>query len=650
VLINATGMTVSLPALADGVYTVAWKVTSLTDGHLTNGSYPFAVGKVAPGALAANAQTSSASTPLSQLVAKWLLLLSLAVLMAEMPFRQLVWAPAAQADLTKLPAEAARPPAWKSLYQLGLIGLFLGTALSLLAQSGQMLGSALAAPWDLVTYQVLFQSRLGLIWLARLGLALACFWLSNGNQPSWKRLAALPASLALLLTISLTSHAATGEQSWLPVLSDWLHLIGMSVWFGGLAYFLSGLLALRRLEEVLRTRLVSLSIQKFSAMALVSVALIGVTGLYAAYLRIGTLQALTTSLYGYSMLVKQGFVGLLMLLAAGNLLVISPQLKRSRLDGGSNIQLVKRFTLMVSAEALLAVLLLSAVSYLTYLPPAKASPPASGLNASAQVDDLGLVLSITPGTIGQNSFKLEVTSNGQPLQGAKEVLLRFTPLNKNIPAADTILTAAGSGQFTASAANLSLPADWQIQAIVRRENRFDAMASFQFSLAGGDGASAPDATPRVAGGLLALDGLLFGAAFLSLNGQRMIKFGLGLPLGLILLAGGIFLLASPPAASAPGNPIPSSSQSIHAGSQLFSTHCAACHGEMGMGDGPLAKTLNPRPADLMVQAAPGVHTDVELFGWISNGFPGSAMPGFKTSLTDSERWNLVNFIRTLGGG
>ena len=43
----------------------------------------------------------------------------------------------------------------------------------------------------------------------------------------------------------------------------------------------------------------------------------------------------------------------------------------------------------------------------------------------------------------------------------------------------------------------------------------------------------------------------------------------------------------------------------------------------------------------------GVHADAQLFEWITNGFPGSRMPAFKTALSDTDRWHLVNFIRTL---
>jgi hypothetical protein len=48
-----------------------------------------------------------------------------------------------------------------------------------------------------------------------------------------------------------------------------------------------------------------------------------------------------------------------------------------------------------------------------------------------------------------------------------------------------------------------------------------------------------------------------------------------------------------------------------------------------------------------MHAVPGVHPDAQLFEWISDGFPGSRMPAFRASLSDTDRWHLVNFIRTL---
>src|SRR5262249_47147274 len=118
---------------------------------------------------------------------------------------------------------------------------------------------------------------------------------------------------------------------------------------------------------------------------------------------------------------------------------------------------------------------------------------------------------------------------------------------------------------------------------------------------------------------------------------------------LALCAVGLVVYYQTPAApgSGPVNPIPPNTDSVNAGHALFTQNCVPCHGVAGHGDGPVGLTLNPRPADLTLHAVPGVHTDGQLWTWITNGYPGSVMPAFKSVLSDNDRWNLVNYIRTL---
>ncbi len=42
-----------------------------------------------------------------------------------------------------------------------------------------------------------------------------------------------------------------------------------------------------------------------------------------------------------------------------------------------------------------------------------------------------------------------------------------------------------------------------------------------------------------------------------------------------------------------------------------------------------------------------MHTDAQLFDWITNGLPGTRMPAWKNKLSDTDRWNLVNYMRYL---
>jgi len=80
------------------------------------------------------------------------------------------------------------------------------------------------------------------------------------------------------------------------------------------------------------------------------------------------------------------------------------------------------------------------------------------------------------------------------------------------------------------------------------------------------------------------------------------------------------------------------------GGKAYAQRCAFCHGGEGKGDGAAAGRLSPKPANLtseMVQ----IQTDGEIFWKLSQGR--GSMPKWESILSEDERWDLVNFIRTL---
>jgi mono/diheme cytochrome c family protein len=92
------------------------------------------------------------------------------------------------------------------------------------------------------------------------------------------------------------------------------------------------------------------------------------------------------------------------------------------------------------------------------------------------------------------------------------------------------------------------------------------------------------------------------------------------------------------------NPFVPDTASLERGRAVYEQNCVSCHGEAGRGDGPLAASLRPRPADFRVHMAAG-HTDGELFTWLSKGVPGTAMPAFQDQIPENDRWHVINYIR-----
>jgi len=83
------------------------------------------------------------------------------------------------------------------------------------------------------------------------------------------------------------------------------------------------------------------------------------------------------------------------------------------------------------------------------------------------------------------------------------------------------------------------------------------------------------------------------------------------------------------------------------GHRLFAGNCASCHGMAGAGDGPSAHSLSTAPPAIGVRAQTPELTPTLAYNVVSVGVRGTAMPGFSTSLTPQQRWNIINYLYSL---
>jgi putative copper resistance protein D len=149
------------------------------------------------------------------------------------------------------------------------------------------------------------------------------------------------------------------------------------------------------------------------------------------------------------------------------------------------------------------------------------------------------------------------------------------------------------------------------------------------------------------GSQVAVAGLLLAADAWVLPRHRGLAVGTGVlaaAAGLGLALPSMALDAYPTTYLRPA--IPYECGSIARGRALYRSRCAECHGPSGRGDGPRAAALGKPPADLAA-AHTAEHTAGDLFWWLTRGLPASGMPGFGSTLSQAERWDLVNFLRAL---
>jgi copper transport protein len=221
--------------LPNGVYSVVWRVLSRDDGHLTTGSFSFGVG-VDPGLVPApQAGPATSSPPPSPLgvAGRWLLYWGLALLVGG-----------AATGLAVFGGSLPTVPGWRgrgggpglvllAAFGLGVVGM-VGIALGEWTSAGASLRGLAGSS---VGQSLLRQGAA----LAVAGLAVAAF--VARPRARWTLPLVGLAAVAAMLVHAASGHAVRESSlRWLNLLAQWLHLVAVGVWVGGLAWLLLGIL------------------------------------------------------------------------------------------------------------------------------------------------------------------------------------------------------------------------------------------------------------------------------------------------------------------------------------------------------------------------------------------------------------------------
>jgi mono/diheme cytochrome c family protein len=123
------------------------------------------------------------------------------------------------------------------------------------------------------------------------------------------------------------------------------------------------------------------------------------------------------------------------------------------------------------------------------------------------------------------------------------------------------------------------------------------------------------------------------------------SFGIG---GMVAHAIGIGqqrMVNPPPEARKLKDPLPKTRENILAGAAVFQLNCSGCHGPDGV---PVRKFSNlaTQPANLTQQGMRNF-ADGEIFWILAHGAPGG-MPSFSADLSETQRWQCIQFVRRLG--
>jgi copper transport protein len=439
----------ALPQIGEGVYTVTWRVLSRVDGHVTGGAFSFGVG-VEPAAVPTG---GSGGAPVVEVprpsalsvIGRWGFYWGLALLLGG-----------AVAWLFVFRGQVARGGvlaviAW-SLAAAGLVGMFLAERSSVGVSVGALLSSDRGK---------LLIARAVALAVAGLGVA---FLLVRRSRPAAVALAVTTA--AAMAIHAYAGHAGASETwRWFKVGTQWVHIMAVAVWVGGLVWLLLGTWG-RESEERAR------AVGRFSFLAGFALAGVASTGAVRAIQEVGWSPGrLFDTGFGLTVVAKSVLFGGLVLIGAYNRFRVVPALAA----GARRLGTLRR---TVGGEITLATGVFGVTGIMAGLAPPTQYPAVTAPPAPEQVVVAGsdfaqtvrVRLTATPGTPGPNTFDVRIQDfdSGEAVP-ALSVRLRFRlPERSDIGESELELSKAAEGRWQGQGTNLSVGGTWRVGVLIQQ--------------------------------------------------------------------------------------------------------------------------------------------------------------------------------------
>jgi copper transport protein len=458
-----------LPSLPDGTYTVTWRTVSKVDGHVVGNSFAFGVGQAPAAPTGGTAIEPVAPSPsVLSVVGKWGLYAGVSVLFAAGAVSLLVFGGVVPGGRRTVAI------AWLVL-AAGYVAMVVGERSTLGISLGTLLRSEAGRP--LVDLGI------------AIGIALVTVILVAVRKARWT-LALLAAGAAfVMLERVLGGHAAaTQSLRSFNVADQWIHILAVATWIGGLVLLFLHVLRSGGGAEV----------RRFSTLAGFALATVAVSGVFRAVDELGGwgawLHVFDTS-FGVTLALKIALFLVLVALGAWNRYINvrraapaaapTPETPRTAAPApiaggsreGSNARgRMRPLRAVVTAELIVAAGIFGLTGVLTGLPPAATiatAQAAAPANLSVTGHDFAtsvkVRLTATPGLVGSNRYRAEVVDydTGKPVT-ASAVSLAFTLPSDPSVSSNLDLHSTGPGVWTGSGAQLSIQASWEVTVTVTK--------------------------------------------------------------------------------------------------------------------------------------------------------------------------------------
>jgi copper transport protein len=509
-------LTVSVPLLKDGTYTVSTNVLSQTDGHVTDNAFVFGIGEavVVPKNLSA---TTSSTLYLPEAIARFPTLVAQVMVVGAAFGTLWIWKPLSKISSLTESISRIRNRVSKRLaiyYVVASIILVSSNFAILVFQAISINGSLTDV----------LETRFGTVLVERsiisfilLGLSLFELRQFRKNKSyslsTMENAGFLIIGIILLVTTSLIGHGASSKQLG-PIIIDFVHNLVASLWIGGtfyLAFVLIPKLQESTMNWYYKLGTISVWIPRQSALVVTLLGIIFITGPFLLYILEDNLNLVIGSLYGTVLIAKLTIAGLMVILGGYSSIFIQKQVVKS-LKVGQVIgnksnnpnfsnqsesernarKIVNKFRKALVIESTLGIALLLSVGLLvnTGVPKSEVQNQAQAASVVATQSvpfettrflDNGtkVDLSISPFEVGNNNFKVAfLDMSGQPID-VQSAQIKYSQIEESIGPITVALEKQSRGIYSVNA-TFGIPGTWdlEVQGIPAKQNMSGIVASF----------------------------------------------------------------------------------------------------------------------------------------------------------------------------
>jgi copper transport protein len=414
------------------------------------------------------------------------------------------------------------PGGWSSvrlrrLAEGGAVAAAVGALAGFAVQGPYAAGAGLGSVFDTALLDTTASTSYGVVLMIRtlvalyLVAALAPAWRRGQPPTSWMLPAAGVAALGLVVTTAAVGHPVAGPWPALELPIAVIHVAAMTVWLGGLAGLVLGVLRPGIAADDL-----AVAMPRFSRMAFGSVVALVVTGIVQSVREVGTPAALVSTTYGWLLVAKLLTVAVILAAAGVSRVWVQQHLgvhhrpagrrrvtahafaaesadvsdvddavaERARAQAGDAVAAMPRLRRSVLVELLLAVVVLGVTSVLVGTPPAESAivqpvdatlplKGTSGTSGSVQV-------SIDPASTGPNLLHLYLFDDAGRLTQPAGITVTITEPSQQLGPIQVQLQPAGPGHYTAESMDIPAAGTWTLLVSVRTDEFTAYTASTTF--------------------------------------------------------------------------------------------------------------------------------------------------------------------------